>query len=229
MAGDDLTAPSPEELRTMLKLCGSKEALIAFLAKKKGLPQATIAPAVLAWLSELELGPPPSRQRSAPPVLMPAFLSTRNRPAGLAAVKAPPCSAPMQSAGEMMAAMRAIDSRLNRSTQASYSGRKASAAPRAQRLDVNPPLHLLPPAVPPLDNAAHPALLQAHRPDALHDEVHRIDMDSLLRGDALEQKMQKGADDQALKAYMERHACVHGGCAIAVGAPGKRSHGWNYR
>eukprot|EP00325_Prymnesiales_sp_UTEX-LB-985_P003127 CAMPEP_0174694808 /NCGR_PEP_ID=MMETSP1094-20130205/1321_1 /TAXON_ID=156173 /ORGANISM="Chrysochromulina brevifilum, Strain UTEX LB 985" /LENGTH=218 /DNA_ID=CAMNT_0015891145 /DNA_START=140 /DNA_END=796 /DNA_ORIENTATION=+ len=214
--------PPQEELLKLLQLCGSKDELTAFLAKVQGVSPATIAPMVTEWIAALQPLPPPSRQRSAPPALAPGLTDPwrsaqqhlLRRPA-----KLPPCSAPTpQSATSMMAAMRAIDSRLNRSTQASYSERKASAASKGERLSVHRSMHsLLPPTVP--EDAP---LAQAH---GIHDAVHMIDMDSLLRGNTLEEKKN---EDQNLKAYMERHACVHGGCAIAVGASGKRAGGWNY-
>ena len=124
----------------------------------------------------------------------------------------------------MMAAMRAIDSRLNRSTQESYSQRKATGATRGQHLKIEatPGLRMLPPSVP------EDALLMD---DAMGrvPEGHRIDMDSLLRGDGLEQK---SAEDEALRAYMDRHAMLHGGALgfrqLGAGAPGKRAGGWNY-
>jgi len=209
------------ELQGMLNLCGSKESVVALLARRYNIPAATLAPTVMQWLATLPPVPPPSRQRSAPPTLAPPRLALD---AGRAPTnKAPPCSAPVESAASVMAAISSLNSRLNRSASQANSQRKSSA-PRTDWLGVAPSPSLLLPSISETAQPAHPGI---------RDEVHRCDMDSLLRGDVLEQKIRCSADDEnerlALEAYMERYACVHGGGALAAPIGTARSGGWNYR
>ena len=72
MAGSisrSLAAPSADDLHGLLKLCGSEEATVAYLARIYNLPAEEIAPTFKAWLRELPPVAPPSRQRSAPPMV----------------------------------------------------------------------------------------------------------------------------------------------------------------
>ena len=121
-----LKAPTPEKLFDLLMLCANNETqVIRLLARQYELPPDAIAPTVKNWLAELPSAPPPSRQRSAPPQLagpsampFPRVPDPRMPPTVLP-IKPPPASAPTQSAAkDVMAAMRAIDSRLNSSTRA---------------------------------------------------------------------------------------------------------------
>ena len=220
------------ELQGMLNLCGSKESVVALLARRYNIPAAALAPTVMQWFATLPPVPPPSRQRSAPPTLAPPRLALN---AGRAPTKAPPCSAPVESAASVMAAISSLNSRLNRSASQANSQQRKSAAPRTDWLGVAPSLRLLPPSVPEDGPLVSPSMPETAQPAhaGIRDEVHRCDMDSLLRGDVLEQKIRCSADDDderlALMAYMERYACVHGGGALAAPIGTARSGGWNYR
>ena len=103
-----------------------------------------------------------------------------------------------------MAAMRAVDARLNTSAQASYSHRAKAFEAGASASGGRQALQLLPPTVP---------------------EDAPLDIDYLLRDGVLQRK---AAEDPALRAYNERYAIMHGSGVLAVGAPGKRAGGWNY-
>ena len=69
LVGRSLAAPSADDLHGLLKLCGSEEATVAYLARIYNLPAEEIAPTFKAWLRELPPVAPPSRQRSAPPMV----------------------------------------------------------------------------------------------------------------------------------------------------------------
>lgn len=116
-----LQHPTPETLTKLRKLCGNDAGVIALLAKQFGLPVEQVAPIVKAWLAELPPPPPPSRQRSAPPQLDgPAVhlcgAAAAMHPLQRAAAPPPPASAPVKSgsAASVLAAMRALDNRMNR-------------------------------------------------------------------------------------------------------------------
>jgi hypothetical protein len=208
-----LRTPSPEELFKLLRLVGgSHDQVVALLAKQYDLPPDVIAPTVLGWLEQLPEAPPPSRQRSAPPNLAPSNVVHRfpsSKGPEILPIKTPPSTAPAVAArGNMtglMAAMRAVDSRLNQSTQASFSHKaKASEAPMGA-VGGQQAMRLMPPSVP--------------------EDAPLVDMDFLLRDDVVGRKQ---TDDPALRAYMERYTIMHGSGVLAVGAPGKRAGGWNY-
>jgi hypothetical protein len=127
-----LAQPSHEELFRLKALCGgNEESIVALLAKTYKLSPTAIAPTVRQWLAELPAAPPPSRQRSSPPVLATAPKGrTETRSSALAArppdvlpIRTPPASAPVLGSSDVVAAMRALDSRLNRQTVASNSTR----------------------------------------------------------------------------------------------------------
>ena len=61
-----LTVPSMDDLYGLVKLCGSNDGVVNYLARVYGLEADIIKPTVLEWLSALPPLPPPSRQRSAP-------------------------------------------------------------------------------------------------------------------------------------------------------------------
>ena len=141
-----LHAPSPEDLFGILRMCGSEEQVVRFLARTYEVAPEIIAPTVRGWLKELPPVPPPSRQRSAPPLLEPAAAATAScvcgaQPANFGTgapdrlrIKTPPASAPIRgSASEVVAAMRALDTRLNHSTRANGAAREPPGK-RAQQL-----------------------------------------------------------------------------------------------
>ena len=99
------------------------------LAKIRGVPPEQLAPTVHSWLVDLEAFgiPPPSRQRSAPSILAPTVAgrireagssTTNDSQADAGAMRPLPQSAAADlrrpSGGELTAAMRALDKRLNR-------------------------------------------------------------------------------------------------------------------
>ena len=230
---------SIDELHRLLHLTGSKEQVVELISGRHGRESAAAAERAIA--DTVLPMPPPSRQRSAPPDLMPTLPAPQGR-RGFAVrrgpdilpVQSPPASAPVQNVANVMAAMRAIDSRLNGRTQATYSQRKTSMTPVSQQLTVDPTFHMLPSSVPEdallVDNSEHGHQHMHQAGGGQAHQVHRIDMDSLLRGDALEQNIQlNSADDQALRGFMERYACVHGGGALAAPVGQRRAGGWNYR
>ena len=118
-----LPKPPAEDLQGLYALCGgSEDALINHLAKVHGLPPQDLAPTILLWLADTPEIPPPSRQRSAPPVLA-VTGSAGGRAAsilrGVPRARPPPQSAAgdigrSSSDSELAAAMRAVDTRLNR-------------------------------------------------------------------------------------------------------------------
>ena len=139
MSGQTLAwrgAPSLEDLYALRALCGSEEGTIAHLARCFDIPAETCAPVVHEWLEALPPIPPPSRQRSAPPVLAPAAhariaaalasATGADIPSPFAAasssLRIPPGSAPPApgSGPGVIAAMRALDARLNNSTRSSH-------------------------------------------------------------------------------------------------------------
>ena len=126
-AADDfrkVVAPSPEDLFGLLKLCGSEDGVIAYLAKHWSMSTTAIGPTVRGWIKALPDVPPPSRQRSAPPVISPAVSAFAlanatagqhaKRPPQVMQIREPPPSAPVPtSAPNLVAAMRALDARLS--------------------------------------------------------------------------------------------------------------------
>lgn len=115
--------PPAEDLQGLYALCGgSEEALITHLAKVHGVPPQDLAPTVLSWLAERPEIPPPSRQRSAPPVLAAVDNKGGRAPSilrGVARTRPPPQSAAADIGrssldSELAAAMRAVDTRLNK-------------------------------------------------------------------------------------------------------------------
>jgi len=71
----DAAPPSAQDLYALYRLCGgSAIEVVEFLARLWGENPAAIADVVFSWLVELpSVPPPPSRSRSAPPVLPPAI------------------------------------------------------------------------------------------------------------------------------------------------------------
>ena len=138
-------SPTPERLHQLLQMCAHNETqVIKLLARSYGLTPEEIAPTVKGWLEDLPAAAPPSRQRSAPGALTGASsmaapfprVPDQRMPPNVLPIKPPPASAPTRPAAkEVMAAMRAIDTRLNGSTRA--DGR-APAAPKANRLALVP-------------------------------------------------------------------------------------------
>ena len=127
VAPDDefaIHAPSPEDLFGLLKLCGSEDGVIAYLARLWSMSTTAIGPTVRGWIKALPDVPPPSRQRSAPPVISPAVSAFAlanatagqhaKRPPQVMQIREPPPSAPVPtSAPNLVAAMRALDARLS--------------------------------------------------------------------------------------------------------------------
>ena len=137
-----IAVPTAADLHGLLKLCGSEDATIAYLARVYGMPVDDIAPTFRAWIANLPPLPPPSRQRSAPPNMSAAagaaaaaaaFFSSTQRGTAAAAtgvggvqvmqVVPPPPSAPAACGGsgerskELVFAMKALNSRLNVSSR----------------------------------------------------------------------------------------------------------------
>ena len=122
-----LSPPPAEDLHALYKLCGGSEGLLAHhLAKIYGVTPSELSPTVASWLIGVPEIVPPSRQRSAPPVMAPEArcnAGARNEPGLLPPSSALPTGAPPLSAPaaarlcgqDLMLAMRAIDARLNHS------------------------------------------------------------------------------------------------------------------
>ena len=222
--------PSEEELFKLLKLCGSEEQVVIFLARTFGLAPQQIAPTVMSWLAALPAVPPPSRQRSAPPDLSPesyAALSPAsfyrrqaNRVPDILPIRTPPPSAPVHSGTELMASIRSIDWRLNRSSQAKGLQRKALDLAPQQRVEFNPTIRMLPASVPEDSRVDHPgpSIPGGQPPRAQQRDVVDIG------------KKPTGAitNDEALAAYLQRHAMLHASGSLTAGSVGKRAGGWNY-
>ena len=135
-----LPNPDPDDLYGLYKLCGSEDAVVEHIAKACGVEPVQIRQQILACLAQLPEVPPPSRQRSAPPVVAPEqrvlaqtaansnslFRGGSTGGPDVLRVRAPPQSAPATgSRGDIAAAMRALDSRLNQSSRARFSHRAA--------------------------------------------------------------------------------------------------------
>ena len=144
-------APTPDDLFGLLKLCGSDDKVIDYLARLWGMDSSSIAPTVRGWIKALPAVPPPSRQRSAPPLLSPAVTAyaLARAPAATRAMRPPdvlrvepPPSAPVQSSREaVIMAMRGLDARLNQNAAAKYSLMNGGPSLRgggAQRVVINP-------------------------------------------------------------------------------------------
>jgi hypothetical protein len=126
-------APQAEDLIGLYQLCGSEVGVIAYLANLYGVSADVIAPTVRNWLADLPALPPPSRQRSAPPILAPAV---RHRLASAAPPHftnimriEPPCSAAgigQKENSNLIEAMRALDVRLNERARAGRDGRRGT-------------------------------------------------------------------------------------------------------
>ena len=233
--------PSEEELFKLLKLCGSEERVVIFLARTFGLAPEQIAPTVMSWLAELPEVPPPSRQRSAPPDLSPERYAAwspgytlagirrqANRIPDILPIRTPPPSAPVHGSGtELMASIRSIDRRLNRSTQAKGLQRNmALHLVPPQHVEFNPSLRMLPASVPEDSRVDHPATAQAPVPSIPESQPPRVQQ----RAVADLGKKPKGAisNDDALKAYIERHTMLHASGSLRAGSIGKRAGGWNF-
>lgn len=175
------------------RLCGSELDVVAFVARRFGLPPEAIAHQVHAWLGCLPTIPPPSRQQSAPSLLSPAVqrhhsCSTSHAPEMLP-LKTPPASAPVHGGGllprsgsdsALVAAMRSLDTRLNASTRPTSRGRRAAGAhDEPQRAEfgidlLSAGMPALPPPVPeesalesaPHDEALHAFMERAKQRDA---------------------------------------------------------------
>lgn len=200
-----MKTPTPDELQRILKLCGNEAGVIALMAKQYGLPAEAIAPTVRGWLAALPPLPPPSRQRSAPANLdahLNSLVATRRGgkelpypgalptpPSAGSRPGVPPASAPVQgraSTAEVVAAMRALDSRLN---SASVAKNALAVKPSTQqRAGAGGGILLLPPTVP------------EHVPLALLDASPGFAAPEI-----------KGLDeDMEAAAYLQRAALVHG-------------------
>ena len=221
---------SPEELHRLLKLCGSEKGVVDYLAKAYGLPSASIAPVVMDWLSELPAIAPPSRMRSAPGHLAPSSFDPINlsaepikplplgRPSQvqMLPIRTPPITAPV-GASNIAAAMRAIDGRLNKFSQAKYSTNAKHATDlrgdASQRIAFD------------AGEFVRTSTLTGHqflRP--VPEEVP----ETLLAGEspaniAAAQERQK----DALQAFMERQVHLHGGGG-RLDTRHARAGGWNY-
>ena len=181
----------------MLKLVGSEEKVIEYIAKQYGLSVDQVAPTVKGWLAALPAVPPPSRQRSAPPLLAlnaSANASSLRRHqynnvpsrAEVIPIKPPPASAPTgASSAEVMAAMRSLDARLN----ARNAGRALPDQSGARRIERHQ-LALLPPSVP--ENG--PLMVFDAKPQEATGQQ---------------------AADEALAAYMQRSVLVHNAGRLA--------------
>ena len=144
-----LVAPTPADLLGLLKLCGSEDSVVDYLARVWGMDASTIAPTVRGWIKALPAVPPPSRQRSAPPAA-PSFgapststavlnLRGKQQPENnviqICRIKTPPASAPVKpSAPALMSAIRAVNARLSGCLPALLSPRPAPRAMHAAHL-----------------------------------------------------------------------------------------------
>jgi len=203
----DLKAPSTEELLRLYKLCGSEAQVTALLAKQHRLTPEALAPTVRKWLAALPEIPPPSRQRSAPPSLVAPAMSTpfatsvagaAARPAEVVPIRPPPASAPVRSSGaDVIAAMRALDSRLNSSALAQHSTKVTPLAPKSQRAVLESGLNfrpnLLPSSVPEHEEAL----------DGVDDEAAAY-MARTALGARLEPKGMGGKRDPIASTWMTR-------------------------
>ena len=129
--------PPEEDLYGLYTLCGGDERLIIeHLAKVFERAPEDIAQTVRSWLADLPAVPPPSRQRSAPPMIAPSTRLASSSRAYPLPKNVPPLSAPTTS-HDLVAAMRALDNRLNRSTRTG----DVAAQPASSSLQVGEPFH----------------------------------------------------------------------------------------
>lgn len=214
MLGGAIThVPTVEDLYGLRKLCGDDDATVSYLSRLYNLPRDAIAPTVKSWLAELPHMPPPSRQRSAPPVVAPGIEAClraaasssaagqpkQQTPADVMRIDLPPPSAPVQGKDvNVAAAMRALDSRLNRSTH------------RRQ------PIAL--PEVP----ASEPCrFLKLH--GGLGRVPEEVPIEYIPTGHTRAVVARPGAHDGAAAAYLERAALLHGrGQRLEPRSGGKR-------
>ena len=220
---------SPEELHRLLKLRQRKRCR-RLPGKGVWAASASIAPVVMDWLSELPAIAPPSRMRSAPGHLAPSSFDPINiaaepinplplgRPSQvqMLPIRTPPITAPV-GASNIAAAMRAIDGRLNKFSQAKYSTNAKHATDlrgdASQRIAFD------------AGEFVRTSTLTGHqflRP--VPEEVP----ETLLAGEspaniAAAQERQK----DALQAFMERQVHLHGGGG-RLDTRHARAGGWNY-
>lgn len=211
MPPSSLRVPTPDELRDLLRLCGTAELVIAYLAKSLALPADSIADDVRSWLAELPDIPPPSRQRSAPaaPVqtqmtrLASASKGSSNRGPEILRVRTPPKSAPVRPlSAELMKEM----ARLNLSINSKFAAANSTLAKQrmplraVQRADVQMGNH-----------SFHPSTLM---PQVIPEDSHLV--------------VDYTKEDDALKAYVARSNLMHNGLAVKVSAA-TGSHGTRMR
>ena len=174
---------------------------MAYLARLYGVPAHSIAMTVRSWLAALPSVPPPSRQRSAPPIVglsrmapsvpSPSY-SGQHRPPEIMKVAQPPPSAPVLGNDKnVVAAMKALDMRLNRRVST-----RLPLASQSQQLNC----HLGP---------FQPVALPGRVPEDAPAH-HGDDSDHLVKSLARKYNSSSGADEKALAAYLERAALVHG-------------------
>lgn len=114
---DKLPVPSATDLYALTRLCGDVPAVAQYLSGLYQCDRTMLEPIVRSWYKVANVPPvvPPSRQRSAPPVLAPA---AQVQDASVTAVPmVPPASAPLvraASSAELIASLRRVDARLNR-------------------------------------------------------------------------------------------------------------------
>ena len=221
----DAYVPAAEDLMGLYQLCGSEEKVVEYLARLNGIPAETIAPIVRSWISGLPKLPVPSRQRSAPPVLNPPFASVAAAVAKAvsgapAAARSstqlppqvmkivPPSSAPARGSAGVVAAFRALDSRLNSTTRAQLSDGPRRAPQQPQKLQ------LVPEEMPVEWNGQRKWLNGGAPTEVLKPDV--------LGGVGNQRGVGAPLEDAALKAYLERNALVNGWGRLAPTGGGGR-------
>jgi len=235
-------APSVEDLTKLYELCGGDDdQVIAHLAKLFGLPPEAIASTVRTWLKMLPAVPPPSRQRSAPAV-MAAEVGPLGVPkkAGMGSqmVKIqPPASAPVPGR-EVIAAMRALDSRINKTNYSMHG----NTPWRMQRANDFRSAFQQPEYSVPEDHAVNHMRLDHVWSEAPRREAGTAVADHpaaasvavaatsplefrRLIGNHGGSSSSSSTNDKNLEAYLERQAIVHGQGKLAPAQPGSKVGG----
>lgn len=214
-------APSVEDLYGLYSLCGSEHGVVTYLAKLYGLTPDEIAPTVHGWLESLPAVPPPSRQRSAPPVLNPALearLAHANPRSTLLRIQPPdvmrievPQSAPCgqnlaaERGQKLVAAMRALESRMNNSTGARAGPNARRAVPELHR----PGFHVVGPSNKGLPSVEEEAVVD-YMPAGLGNKSL-----SLLKGNNSVLDQRDHNENEELANYLQRSRLVHGNGRLA--------------
>ena len=254
----DTYVPAMEDLMGLYQLCGSEEKVVDYLARLNGIPNEAIAPIVHSWIQALPKLPLPSRQRSAPPALNPpyasvaaavakAMASSSGAPAAAAVSHGkrqqlqhelppqvmkiiPPNSAPARGSNSVVAAFRALDSRLNNNTRAQL-GHAPPRAAAQQPGNLNlfpsavggkPQMRMLPP--PPVPEDEEVQQWNGQRLMLNGGEPREVLKPDVMGTVGNQRGVGAPLEDAALKAYLERNALVNGWGRLAPthgGARGK--------